>query len=281
MKLTIPIRDIAHKHGMTVGELKHELQKEKKREKNRSNKRKKRLHQFLTTKLPMDCVYYILTFMPDEITSAINRILTKDKIDRIPYILQSMEMKHIMRHFNYGCLQFLKKEIVSYEEYKTHSVVHNEYWRVSLHETFPCKFIRDDINTYEEYNAWLCRRRQPVGNDETSPYNSYNSSHYYQIYYDCVHMTDEERVKLMSRMLVYEFKKMLGPTDYSSCIYEDLEYKKKEEQKELYRSKILDKILNAFMKLPKKFGQPESKKMRFIDENSPVVTLSSIIMALK
>ena len=77
-------------------------------------------------------------------------------------------------------------------------------------------------------------------------------------------MTDEERVKLMSRMLVYEFKKMLGPTDYSSCIYEDLEYKKKEEQKELYRSKILDKILNAFMKLPKKFGHPESKKRRFI-----------------
>ena len=240
----IELRDIAKKHGVTVSELKDTLKKKSKndhkKEKIRIKKRNKQMEFLLTNKLPMDCVNEILGYMPLEIRAGINKLLIKDKIERIPEILSTMELKHIMRHINYGRLQFIKTEAIDSETYdrikydKDFSEWRDERWRVYLHEVLASS---KSVSDYDRFNEHLDKNKKSVYASVAKFYSDPNK--YYKIYYDGFQNNEKDKVRKLSYHLKWAFEHMFDSI-------------KRESEEE--RHQKLNKMLDLFMRLPSTFS---------------------------
>jgi hypothetical protein len=170
------LQDIASRHGLSHSDLIKELIKDEKRESNKTKERKQKFSKFLKTRFPMDCVNYILTYMDPKIIAAINKLLIIDKIERLPSILETMEKKQIIRHLNYGRLNFLKNEMTDLETYRA-SGLRNEFWRVTLYNAIGFKLFREDLNHVDNYDPWLKSGKVSF------------TANYYNMYYDHVQLT--------------------------------------------------------------------------------------------
>jgi len=249
----LPLRDIAKEHGISVIELKNALKTDHKREKNKIKKRNKRMEFFLTNTLPMDCVNEILGYMPQEVRRAINKLLIQDKIERIPSILSTMELKHIMRHINYGRLQFIKDEAINSETYDTtlHAIGFEKWysgrWRVYLDEAIHYKSLYGECSSYEELNKWIDKQKTNKSFSISEYYSDPNK--YYKIYYSNFQKTDKEKIRNLGYYLKMAFEHMFGSR--ADKIDKTLQLLLLETEED--RHKKLNKMLDAFMKLPPVF----------------------------
>jgi len=259
-----PLNQIARKYGISAEDLRESLNDNKTREKRTKRRirqrerevaecKRKRMENLLTVRLPMDCVNYIIEFMDPKIRFELDRLLTQDKIERVPVILSTMDWKEILRHLNYGRLHFIIDEA---EDINAYDEKQRQFWeektslRTSLgsNEYYAQKIYLTSFRLFEHYRQHF--------------YNSFNNTKYN---FD----RDKEYMDMHSRRFYDYYTEYYSKSYYLTSQYKIRNFgyeltaafvRMHEREKSVEVHQTLEKMLNVFMRLPKKFYSPKNRK---------------------
>jgi len=217
----------AQKHGILTDELREE-------EAAAENKRK-RMENLLTVRMPMDCVNYIIEFMDPTVRFEIDWLLTQDKIERIEVILSMMESEEILKHMNNGRLHFIIDESEDRDGYYLESK----------------QFYNEQTLLRKTYESHECFRA---------------FDYYRQKFYEAICEINQDKNAILYNNKNKWFYDFLCNQNYSEDAAIE-QYKKQRMSKQLRLAfefmhdrsepvevhQKLEKMLNVFMRLPKKF----------------------------